>query len=179
MPYKDWIIGIGLDSDERDNPPIKFEQVFARARKEGFMLTMHCDVDQPNTLAHIRQALNIIGVDRIDHGVNTLEDPELQAELVSRGMGLTVCPISNRFVRGSAWEGEVKRMLDAGLCVTVNSDDPAYFDGYVLECLQAVHRETPLTIEEVKQLERNAFETAWLPTHLKERYIAEVNAFAG
>jgi adenosine deaminase len=120
-PYKDWIVGVGLDSDERGNPPVEFEKVFARARAEGYLLTMHCDVDQPGTLDHIRQALDIIGVDRIDHGVNAPVDPALLTEIVERGIGLTVCPISNSFVRGSAWDGATKRLLDAGVLVSVNS----------------------------------------------------------
>jgi adenosine deaminase len=177
LPYKDWIIGLGLDSDERDNPPVKFEKVFARARAEGYLLTMHCDVDQPNNLEHIRQVLEVINVDRIDHGVNCLEDPALLNEIKARGLGLTVCPISNGFVRGSAWDGATKRLLDAGVKVTVNSDDPAYFDGYVTECLLRVHEETPLTEDEVRQLESNAFEISWLPPVAKERYLAEVDAF--
>ncbi|MGY1814068.1 adenosine deaminase [Blastococcus sp. SYSU D00820] len=176
LPYKDWIIGVGLDSDERGNPPVKFSAVFARARAEGYLLTMHCDLDQPGTLDHIRQALDVIGVDRIDHGVNVLEDPALLAEVVERGIGLTVCPISNGFVRGSAWEGATKRLLDAGVRVSVHSDDPAYFEGYIGECYERVHAETPLTVEEVATLARNAFETAWLPASLRQRFLDEVDA---
>jgi len=175
LPHRDWIVGVGLDSDERGNPPAKFAAVFARARAEGYLLTMHCDVDQPGTLDHIRQALDVIGVDRIDHGVNVLEDPALLAEVVERRMGLTVCPISNGFVRGSAWDGATKRLLDAGVLVTVNSDDPAYFDGYVTECFLRVHQETPLTVAEVATLARNAFEIAWLPATLRARFLAEVD----
>jgi adenosine deaminase len=177
LPYKDVIIGVGLDSDERDNPPVKFKAVFERARAEGYLLTMHCDVDQPNTLAHIRQVLDVINVDRIDHGVNILEDPDLVKEIVQRGLGLTVCPISNSFVVGSAWDGATKRLLDAGVKVSVNSDDPAYFDGYVTECLLRVHQETPLTEDDVRQLEKNAFEISWLMPTAKDRYLAEVEAF--
>jgi adenine deaminase len=176
LPYKDWIVGVGLDSDERDNPPLKFDKVFARARAEGYLLTMHCDVDQPGTLDHIRQALDVIEVDRIDHGVNVLEDPALLAEVVQRRIGLTVCPLSNSFVRGSAWDGATKRLLDAGVLVTVNSDDPAYFDGYVTECFLRVHEETPLSLAEVATLARNAFEIAWLPTTLRARFLEEVDA---
>ena len=176
LPYKDWIVGVGLDSDERGNPPVKFDKVFARARAEGYLLTMHCDLDQPGTLDHIRQALDVIGVDRIDHGVNILEDPALLAEVVERGIGLTVCPISNGFVRGSAWDGATKRLLDAGVLVSVNSDDPAYFDGYVADCFLRVHQETPLSIAEVHTLARNSFEMAWLPTTLRARFIDEVDA---
>jgi adenine deaminase len=176
LPYRDWIVGVGLDSDERGNAPVKFQQVFARARAEGYLLTMHCDLDQPGTLDHIRQALDVIGVDRIDHGVNVLEDPALLAQVVERGIGLTVCPISNGFVRGSAWAGATKRLLDAGARVSVHSDDPAYFEGYLTDCYLRVHQETPLSVAEVATLARNAFETAWLPTTLRARFLDEIDA---
>jgi adenine deaminase len=177
LPYQEWIIGVGLDSDERDNPPIKFAAVFARARAEGYQLTMHCDVDQKDSLEHIRQCLDVIGVDRIDHGVNCLESEELQAEIKARGLGLTVCPISNSHVRGSAWQDAVRRMLDRGLMVTVNSDDPAYFGGYVGENLLAVQATTPLLPQEMLRLQRNAFEIAWLPDAVKDTYLAELNLY--
>ncbi len=179
LPYKDWIIGVGLDSDERGNPPVKFADVFARARSEGFLLTMHCDVDQPGTLDHLRQVIDVIGVDRIDHGVNILEDPELVKEVVDRGLGLTVCPISNGFVRGSAWDGATKRLLDAGVKVTVNSDDPAYFDGYLSENYARVHDESPLTIDDIATLARNGFEVAWMPNRLRELHLAEIASLVG
>jgi len=89
LPYKDWIVGVGLDSDERDNPPSKFADVFARARREGYQLTMHCDIDQVGSIENIRQALEDIGVDRIDHGTNVVESPPLVAQLKRRGIGLT------------------------------------------------------------------------------------------
>ena len=95
LPYRDWIVGVGLDSDEKGNPPIKFKEVFARARAEGYRLTMHCDVDQENSTRHIWQTVRDIGVDRIDHGVNALEDTALCDEIVQRDLALTVCPISN------------------------------------------------------------------------------------
>jgi adenosine deaminase len=118
LPYREWIVGVGLDSDERGNPPVKFAAVFARARAEGYQLTMHCDVDQEDSVEHIRQCLDVIGVDRIDHGVNCLESEDLQAEIKKRGLGLTVCPVSNSFVRGSAWQDAVRQLLDRGLRVT-------------------------------------------------------------
>jgi adenosine deaminase len=112
IPYKKWIIGVGLDSDEKGNPPIKFAEVFARARQEGFKLTMHCDVDQENTTAHIRQCLSKIGVDRIDHGVNSLDDESLWREVSEKELALTVCPISNLFITGSSKALAIKTMLD-------------------------------------------------------------------
>jgi adenosine deaminase len=179
LPYRDWIVGVGLDSDEKGNPPAKFAAVFERARQEGYMLTMHCDVDQQSSIEHIRQCLEQIGVDRIDHGVNVLEDPTLVEAIRERGLGLTVCPISNSYVTDSMKADAIRRMLDLGLRVTINSDDPAYFPGYVQENLIAIQEALGLSREELLQLERNAFEIAWLPRHLKDAYLAELDAYGG
>jgi len=141
LPHKDLILGIGLDSDERNNPPLKFRDVFERARSEGFLLTMHCDVDQQDSVSHLWQCLNDIVVNRIDHGVNSLEDERLCEEIKARDLGLTVCPISNRYVAGGLKSAEIKAMLGKGMKVTVNSDDPAYFPGYMNENLTAVQEE--------------------------------------
>jgi adenosine deaminase len=177
--YRDWIVGVGLDSNERGNPPVKFKEVFDRARREGYRLTMHCDVDQENSVEHIRQCLHDIGVERIDHGVNCLEDPALVREIKGRGLGLTVCPISNRHVAGSLKAREVKSMLDQAVRVTVNSDDPAYFPGYMSENLMAVQAAAHLTREEIAQLARNAFTIAWLDETERARYLEAVEEFIG
>jgi adenosine deaminase len=179
LPYKGWIIGVGLDSDERGNPPNKFAQVYARAKQEGFLTTMHCDVDQENTVDHLRQCLDEIGVDRIDHGVNSLDDPELVDQIISRGMGLTVCPISNQYVVQSLKAEQIKQMLDKRMRVTVNSDDPAYFNGYMNENLIAVQQAVGLSEAELKQLMINAFEVSWLDGKKKQHYIDMVNAYMG
>jgi adenosine deaminase len=178
LPYRDSIIGLGLDSDERDNPPAKFAAVFARAKSEGYRLTMHCDVDQLNSVDHIRQCLDLIGVERIDHGVNVLESDEHVAEASSRGIGFTVCPVSNRYVTGNLKDRELKTMLERGLKVTVNSDDPAYFAAYLSANLEALSDSASLTKAELVQLERNAFEIAWLPTDAKEELLAELARYA-
>ena len=178
LPYRDWIIGVGLDSDERGNPPVKFRRVFEQARAEGFRLTMHCDVDQDDSVTHIWQCLDEIGVERIDHGVNSLEDPALVREIEARGLGLTVCPISNSYVAGGLKARELKTMLDHGMQATVNSDDPAYFPGYVGENLAAAQTAVGLTREEVVQLERNAFDVAWLSDDEKAPYLAALEAYA-
>ena len=163
LPYRDWIVGVGLDSYEKDNPPIKFKAVFARARAEGYRLTMHCDVDQENSTRHIWQTLDDIGVDRIDHGVNALEDEALCDEIMQRGLALTVCPISNKCITGSLKALEVRRMLEKGMRATVNSDDPAYFLGYVQENLVATQEAADLTRDQIVRLAANAFEASWLP----------------
>jgi adenosine deaminase len=178
LRYRDWIAGVGLDSDERDNPPVKFVEVFRRARSEGYQLTMHCDVDQQDSTEHIRQCLEVIGVDRIDHGVNTLDNDDLSEEIARRGIGLTCCPISNRYVTGSLKAHEIKRLLDRGIRVTINSDDPAYFPGYVADNLLALHEAVGLSVPEVVQLQRNAIEVAWLPAAVKEELAAELDGYA-
>jgi len=178
LPHKDGIIGVGLDSDERGNPPTKFKEVFARARDEGYRLTMHCDVDQENSVDHIWQCVNEIGVERIDHGVNALEDDALIEEIKSRGLGLTVCPISNGYVTDGLKSDEVKRMLDRGVRVTINSDDPAYFLAYVNENLVALQEAANLTRDEMVQLAKNGFTISWLPDDEKARYMSAVDAYA-
>src|SRR4029450_6185791 len=115
LPYRDWIIGVGLDSDEKGNPPIKFKEVFEQARSHGFHLTMHCDVDQENSVEHIWQCLEEIRVERVDHGLNALEDPALIKEINRRGLGLTVCPISNSYVTDSLKAEEIRSLIDAGV----------------------------------------------------------------
>jgi len=171
LPYKDWLIGVGLDSDEKDNPPSKFAAVFARARAEGLKLTVHCDVNQNNTLIHIGQALDDIGVDRIDHGINVLEDPALCETVRRRGLGLTVCPVSNRICVQDLTASHLRRMLQLGLRATVNSDDPAYFRAYLNENLNALHDEGGLGMHEIVQLVRNGFEAAWLDQTRRSAYL--------
>ncbi|MEV0970770.1 adenosine deaminase [Microtetraspora glauca] len=178
LPYREWIAGVGLDSDEKGNPPAKFAAVFARAREEGYLLTMHCDVDQENSTKHIRQCVEEIGVNRIDHGVNALEDPALVEAIKERGLGLTVCPISNGYVTDSMKADAIRRMLDLDLRVTINSDDPAYFPGYVQENLVAIQEALDLSREELVRLQRNAFEITWLPRQVKDAYLAELDAYA-
>jgi adenosine deaminase len=171
LPYKHWLVGVGLDSDEKDNPPLKFAAVFARARGEGLKLTMHCDVNQQNTLAHIGQVLNDIHVDRIDHGVNSLEDPALCEVIRERGLGLTVCPVSNRFCVQDLTATHIRRMLQLGMRATVNSDDPAYFRAYMNENLRALHEEGALSKDEIVQLVRNSFTVAWLDEARRDAYL--------
>jgi adenosine deaminase len=179
LPYQDLIVGVGLDSDEHGNPPEKFAKVFARARAEGYRLTMHCDVDQENTLEHIRQCLDVIGVERIDHGVNCLESAELTAEIRERGLGMTFCPVSNWIIRPATWKDGLRELLDRDIRVTVASDDPAYFGGrYVNEAMLMQQEAAPLSREELVRVQRNGFEVAWLPNSVKDGYLAELDAYA-
>jgi adenosine deaminase len=178
IPFKDWIVGVGLDSDEKNNPPRKFASVFRRARELGFKLTMHCDVNQEDTLANIGQCLDEIGVDRIDHGVNSLEDLKLCEAIRDRGLGLTVCPISNRFVVQTLTATEIRKMLELGMRATVNSDDPAYFRAYMNENLIALQDEGGLTQDEIVHLVKNSFEVAWLSAEERARYLEMVDQYA-
>ncbi|MGI5950545.1 MAG: adenosine deaminase [Brooklawnia sp.] len=174
LPYKAWILGVGLDSDERDNPPSKFAAVYERARQEGYLLTAHCDVDQENSIENIRFALTEMEVDRIDHGTNVVEDPELVEELKRRKVGLTCCPISNTWVSDSSKTDLIKQLMDAGVQVTINSDDPAYFNGYVGDNLALMVREQNLTPAELVTLVRNSVEISWAPPRVREAMLAEI-----
>ncbi len=178
LPYKGWVIGVGLDSDEKDNPPAKFADVFKKAREEGFKLTMHCDVNQKDILGHIRECLDLIEVDRIDHGVNSLEDDAICDEIVRRGLGLTVCPVSNRFVVQSLTSNEIRTMLAKGMKATINSDDPAYFRAYMNDNFIELAKEGDFSQAELVQLSRNAFDIAWLADEEKAAYIDELERYA-
>jgi len=177
LPYASLIIGVGLDSDERGNPPLKFADVFARARAEGYRLTMHCDVDQQDAVGHIWQCLDEIGVERIDHGVNCLQDPALVARLAADRIGLTVCPVSNGWVTDSMKTAELAALLDASLLATVNSDDPAYFEAYVNENFAAVAGPGGLAAGALSQLARNSFEIAWLPAVERAAYLTLIDSY--
>jgi adenosine deaminase len=177
LPYADKIIGVGLDSDEWGNPPRKFAGVFAKARAEGYRLTMHCDVDQEDAVGHIWQALDEIGVERIDHGVNCLEDAALVARLAADRIGLTVCPVSNGWVTDSRKVRELGAMLDRSLLATVNSDDPAYFEAYVNENFAAVAADGGLGTDQLTQLARNSFEIAWLDPAERAGYLALIDSY--
>jgi adenosine deaminase len=179
LPYKEWIVGVGLDSDEKNNPPAKFRKVFQRAREEGYLLTMHCDVNQEDSVAHIWECVDLIGVSRIDHGVNALEDPALCKVLADRKLGLTVCPISNALVSDGPQTDVIRTMLDLGMRVTVNSDDPAYMAGYIEENFALVQDRLDLGPAGLTTLSRNAFEAAWLPRAVKDRYLAMLDGHAG
>lgn len=176
-PYLGWLVGVGLDSDEYNNPPVKFKDVFALAKQWGLKLTMHCDVNQKNTLDHIRQVIEVIGVDRIDHGVNSLESDELCELIVEKQLGLTVCPVSNRFVVQSLTANEIRTMLDKGMLATINSDDPAYFRAYMNENLIELQQEGEFSQSELKTLMANAFKVTWLPEEDKAAYLAKLDAY--
>jgi adenosine deaminase len=178
LPFKDRILAVGLDSSELGHPPSKFSEVFARARREGLLTVAHAGEEGPP--AYIVEALDDLRVSRIDHGVRCEEDPELCQRLARSRVPLTVCPLSN--IRLAVFDRmeqhNLKRLLDAGLCVTVNSDDPAYFGGYVLENYLAVQQALGLTRADLTQLARNSIEASFLPQAEKQRWQAEIGRYA-
>ena len=179
MAHRDRIAAVGLDSSERGNPPGKFREVFRRAREAGLLAVAHAGEEGPPE--YIREALDVLEVVRIDHGNAALEDDELVADLARRRVPLTVCPLSNvklRVVDDMAAH-PLKRMLDRGLLVTVNSDDPAYFGGYVNDNYIAVAEALGLGRGDLVRLARNSFEASWLDPSAKTALIAELDAAAG
>lgn len=168
LPYKRWIHGIGLDSSELGNPPEKFARVFARARSEGWRLVAHAGEEGP--ASYVWDALDLLRVDRIDHGVRASEDRLLMARLAAERTPLTVCPLSNVRLRvfEQMADHNILDLLDQGLCVTVNSDDPAYFGGYVGANYQALVDELQASKEQLRQLALNAVEACWLDEQRKK-----------
>jgi adenosine deaminase len=176
-PFRDKFVGVGLDSSELGHPPEKFARVFARARELGLHLVAHAGEEGPPS--YIESALDILNVERIDHGVRCLDDPALVERLVRERMPLTVCPLSNIKLRVFDVMGShnLRRLLDAGLAVTVNSDDPAYFGGYVNDNYLAAFEALPLELRHARQLAHNSFAAAFLEDEQKRAYRAEVDAF--
>lgn len=162
-PWYGRILGFGLGGAELGHPPSKFERFFARCRELGFKVTAHAGEEGP--AAYVREAVELLHVDRLDHGNACLEDPALVQELARRRIPLTVCPLSNlklQVVTDMAAH-PLKTLMDAGLCVTVNSDDPSYFGGYVNDNYLACQRALGLTQAELAQLARQSFEAAFMP----------------
>jgi len=177
LPYRDKYIGIGLDSSERGNPPEKFARVFARCKELGFRLVAHAGEEGPP--AYIETALDVLQVERIDHGVRCLEDPALVERLAREQMALTVCPLSNvkLCVFPAMAQHNLLELLDAGVKVTINSDDPAYFGGYMNDNFIATFEALPLGLSHAQRLARNGFEAAFLPAAQKQQLLAEVDAY--
>jgi adenosine deaminase len=180
LPWRDKFIGVGLDSSELGHPPEKFARVFARARELGLRAVAHAGEEGPP--AYIRSALDALGAERIDHGVRCLEDPALVARLVAARVPLTVCPLSNVKLRvfDRLAEHNVPALLAAGLCVTINSDDPAYFGGYLNDNLVQLFEALPeLGVREAHQLLRNSFEASFAEAADRARWIGELDAAFG
>ncbi len=178
LPFGERIVAVGLDSAEVGHPPGKFREVFARARAAGWRTVAHAGEEGPP--AYVWEALDVLGASRIDHGVRSLEDPELVARLRDEQIPLTVCPLSNVKLRvcDTLAEHPLRRMLEAGLLVTVNSDDPAYFGGYVGENYEAVGQALALETSTLVTLARNSFAASFVDTETRLRYLAAVDAVA-
>lgn len=177
MPYRDKFIGVGLDSSERGHPPEKFARVFAKCRELGLHLVAHAGEEGPPE--YIRTALDLLQVERIDHGVRCLEDAALTQRLVREKIPLTVCPLSNIKLRvfDKHADHNLLKLLDAGLTVTVNSDDPAYFGGYVNDNFVQMFDALPLQKSHAYQLARNGFSASFLDAATRQKYLDEVDAF--
>jgi adenosine deaminase len=175
LPHKDRIRAVGLDSSEVGHPPAKFVEVFDRARNEGFLTVAHAGEEGPPE--YIREALDLLKVERIDHGVRSLEDPALVERLVEAQTPLTVCPLSNVKLRvfDTLADHNLGKLLEAGLCATINSDDPAYFGGYVGENFLQTQRALELSEEEIVTLARNSFVASFLSDEDKESHLAEID----
>jgi adenine deaminase len=177
LPFRDWIVAVGLDSSEVGHPPEKFTRVFDRAREEGFLTVAHAGEEGPPE--YIWQALDRLKVSRIDHGVRCIEDPKLTARLAAEGIPLTVCPLSNVKLRvfESVEQHNLKQLLDDELCVTINSDDPAYFGGYLTENFLTVQKALKLDRDDIYCLVRNSFQAAFLSPDEKQTFLDELDNY--
>ena len=176
LPYKDQIIGVGLDSSEVGHPPAKFERVFAKARENGFLIVAHAGEEGPPE--YVWEALDLLKVNRIDHGVRSEEDEVLMQRLIAEKMPLTVCPLSNLklcVVQDMA-EHNIRRLLQQGVHVTVNSDDPSYFGGYMNDNFIAIAVALDLSNDELKQLAINSFEASFIEDAEKQQWISKITS---
>ncbi|MCX4880710.1 MULTISPECIES: adenosine deaminase [unclassified Streptomyces] len=178
-PYLDRITGIGLDSAEVGHPPVKFREVYEAAAALGLRRVAHAGEEGPPE--YITEALDVLGVERVDHGLRCMEDPALVARLVRDRIPLTLCPLSNVRLRtvGTLADHPLPAMLDAGLLCTVNSDDPAYFGGYAGDNFDAVHTTLELSQDRLRELARNSFLASFLEDdeNRRARYLSEVEAY--
>jgi adenosine deaminase len=179
VPHRDAIAAVGLDSGEAGNPPEKFRAVFDRARSEGFLSVAHAGEEGPPE--YIWQALDLLGVRRVDHGVRCTEDDRLVERLVAEQVPLTVCPFSNVKLRvfPELRQHNFRELLDRGLLVTINSDDPAYFGGYVADNYIGTATALDLTAEQMVQVARNSFVASFLPEGDQQQHLDAIDAFTG
>ncbi|EMP4393357.1 adenosine deaminase [Vibrio fluvialis] len=175
LPYKDKIVGVGLDSSEQGHPPEKFQQVFRQAREAGFIAVAHAGEEGP--ALNIRNAIDLLGVQRVDHGVRCVEDAALVQELKQTRMPLTVCPLSNLKLKvfTEMEQHNIVDLLRQGLCVTINSDDPAYFGGYMTDNFMAVAEAHPMSHQELAQFTLNAIEASFISDAEKAHMNAKVH----
>lgn len=177
IPFRNWITAVGLDSSELGHPPSKFREVFDKARALRFLTVAHAGEEGP--AEYVREAVDYLKVSRIDHGNNALHDEKLVKELVKRRIPLTVCPLSNLKLKvvSDLKDHPLKKMLQKGLVATINSDDPAYFGGYINENYIAVSDALSLTKDDIYQLARNSFEASFLPQEQKGLLIKKLDDY--
>ena len=177
QPFKEMIFGVGLDSSELGRPPSLFKDVFDRARKEGYALVAHAGEEGP--AEYVWEAVNLLDVKRIDHGVRAIDDPQLIDFLVKNQVPLTVCPLSN--IKLCVFENmthhNIKQLLDLGVCVTINSDDPAYFGGYINENFYATQAGLNLSKDDLYKISRNAIQAAFLDEERKKTLVTELDNY--
>lgn len=177
--YRGWITAVGLDSSEVGNPPSKFENIFKRVRNDGILTVAHAGEEGPPE--YIWEALDLLKVERIDHGVRCLEDEKLVERLKNEQIPLTVCPLSNikLCVFDKMEDHNLKKLLDTGLCAMINSDDPAYFGGYLEQNYLEAQKGLNLSKEEIVQLAKNSFTASFLSESEKKKYHDEIDRIAG
>lgn len=175
LEFKDYIIGVGLDSSEIGNPPSKFEDVFKKAKEEGFKLVAHAGEEAD--VSYIFEALDLLDIQRIDHGVQSINSSKLMKRLKEKQIPLTVCPNSNIELKvfKTYKEHNIKKLLDYGLNVTINSDDPAYFKGYLNQNFINLYENLDLSQEDIIKLVKNSFNSSFISDELKEQYLKEIN----
>ena len=177
LPYKDKIACVGLDSSEKGNPPSKFAKVFAKSVEEGFIPVAHAG--EEGNANYVWEALDILNIKRIDHGNNSLQDDKLVQEIIKRDLALTVCPLSNTALKVVAdlKDHPLKKMMDLGLKVTINSDDPAFFGGQVNENYIQIQKALDLSKEDLYQLAKNSFQYSFLDEQTKRKYLLELETY--
>jgi adenosine deaminase len=177
--HRHLITGLGLDSYEKDNPPSKYTEVYETARKQGYRVTAHCDVNQENSIQHIWECLDFLKTDRIDHGVNSIESPELVEELIRRDITLTTCPTWRSPYSGPRDVERIRRMYDAGLKVTLNTDDPAEFNsGFMNQTILGATERSGYTREDLTRLMMNAFDGSWMSEGEKNGFKQDLKKYS-
>ncbi|NPV41688.1 MAG: adenosine deaminase [Anaerolineae bacterium] len=176
-PFRKWITGVGLDSSEQGRPPALFQKVYEQAEAAGFLPVAHAGEEGP--AEYVWEALQLLKSRRIDHGVRSTDDPELIQYLIREQIPLTVCPLSNIKLRvfQTMKEHNLRRMLQMGVCVTINSDDPAYFGGYMNENFLAAQRDLELTKDELVKLSANAIKASFIDENARQVLTAELNEY--
>ena len=177
LPYKHLITAVGLDSSEKGNPPSKFKKVFEASVKEGYIPLAHAG--EEGNADYIWEAIDILGIKRIDHGNNCLQDEKLVEEIIKRNLALTVCPLSNTALQvvDDLKNHPLKKMMDLGLKITVNSDDPAYFGGQINANFEAIAEALQLTKKDIFELSKNSFNYSLLSEEQKEKHLQELNSY--